>query len=72
MGLNPIKYRQLIAKLKQFGLKGPFPGGKHPYFLLANKLKVTIPNFHNKDVATPILKVIIKKLGITEDEFINL
>lgn len=72
MGLRPIKYRELIAKLRRFGLSGPFSGGRHPYFLFADGRTVTIPNFHNKDITNPLLKIIIKKLGITEEEFLKL
>jgi predicted RNA binding protein YcfA (HicA-like mRNA interferase family) len=70
--LRPIKYREFIAKLRRLGLSGPFSGGRHPYFLFADKRKVTIPNFHNKDITVPLLKIIIRKLEITEKEFVDL
>lgn len=71
MKLKPLKYREFIAKLIKLGYRGPFPGGKHPYFLLG-KRSVKVPNPHGKDVTVYILKNIIKKSGITEDEFLNL
>ena len=72
MRLKPIKYRQLIAKLRQAGSMGPFPGGRHPYFLLSDKRRIIIPNEHNKDINLKILKRIIVQLGITEEEFLEL
>ena len=71
MKLGPLKYRELIAKLKRFGLNGPFLGGKHPYFLLKNRA-ITVPNPHGRDVGLKNLKDIIKLLGITEKEFLEL
>lgn len=71
MRLKTLKYRELIVKLRKFGLDGPFPGGKHPYFLLGNRA-ITIPNPHGRDVGFKTLKDIIKLLRITEEEFLNL
>jgi len=70
--VKSIKYRELIAKLKRFGLRGPFSGGKHPYFLLNNGHRLIIPNFHGKDVSVGILKQITNYLEISEKEFLEL
>lgn len=72
MRLRPIKYKELIAKLKRHGLSGPFPGGRHPYFLLSDKRRVLVPNDHDYDINIRILKRIIFQLGIKEEEFLDL
>lgn len=41
--IGPIKRRDLIRALKQFGFTGPFSGGNHQY-MIKEQLKVTIPN----------------------------
>lgn len=48
MKLKPLKYGELIARLKKLGLVGPFQGSKHPYFLKGN-LSILIPNQHRGD-----------------------
>ena len=49
MKLKPLKHKELIAKLKKLGLRGPISGGKHPYFLF-DKIKIVIPNPHRSEV----------------------
>lgn len=71
MKLRPLKYRELIAKLKKLGLEGPFSGGKHLYFLLG-KLRLTVPNPHPGDVSKNIIKTIIDKLRIKMEDFYKL
>ena len=68
MKLKPLKYRELIAKIKKLGLAGPFHGSKHPYFLKGN-LSILIPNQHRGDVGKELIKGIINQLGITAKEF---
>lgn len=68
MKLKTLKYRELIAKLRRFGLEGPFYRGKHPYFLLGDRT-IKIPNQHQNEVGKAILKDIIRQLEITAEEF---
>ena len=70
MKLRPIKYRELIGRLKRFGLEGPFTGGKHPYFLFGG-LRVTIPNPHRGEVGRDIIKSILNRLGIVLEDFLK-
>lgn len=45
---GPIKRRDLIRALRQFGFDGPFSGGNHQYMVKA-QLKLSIPNPHQGD-----------------------
>ena len=70
--LNPISRKELISKLKAFGFEGPFIATKHQY-MIKEKHKIFIPNPHRgKDIGIPLLKKIIRQIGITKDEFIKL
>ena len=70
--INPISRKELISKLKTFGFDGPFRATKHQY-VIKGKHKIFIPNPHGgKDIGIPLLKKIIRQIGITRDEFIKL
>lgn len=42
---GPIKRKDLIRFLREYGFFGPYSGGKHQ-FMVKGKLKVRIPNPH--------------------------
>jgi predicted RNA binding protein YcfA (HicA-like mRNA interferase family) len=68
----PIPRRKLISKLVALGFEGPFRATKHQY-MIKGKHKIFIPNPHGgKNIGTPLLKKIIRQLGIAQDEFIKL
>ena len=66
--LNPVNRRILIKKLRKLGFIGPFPATRHEYMKCRNQ-KIFIPNPHRKDIGIPLLKRIIKQVGISEKEF---
>lgn len=66
--LKPVKRRTLIKKLGALGFVGPFSGGKHEY-MEKNERRVFIPNPHEREIGVVLLKLIIKEMGITFDEF---
>jgi len=69
---KPISRKELIAKLNALGFKGPFRATKHQY-VLKGRHKIFIPNPHKgKDIGIPLLKKIIRQLGIKESEFMEL
>ncbi|MEA2065417.1 MAG: type II toxin-antitoxin system HicA family toxin [Patescibacteria group bacterium] len=68
----PLQRKILIKKLRKLGFTGPFPATRHEYLMKANH-KIFIPNTHgNKDIGIPIIKEILKQLGINRDDFLNL
>ena len=66
--LNPVNRRILIKKLRKLGFIGPFSATRHEYMKCGNQ-KIFIPNPHRKDIGIPLLKRIIKQVGISEKEF---
>ena len=70
--INPISRKKLIAKLNALGFKGPFRATKHQY-MLKGKQKIFIPNPHKgKDIGIPLLKKIIRQIGIEQSKFMEL
>lgn len=63
-----ISRRDLIRALKQFGFDGPFAGGNHQY-MQKEKLKVPIPNPHQGDISADLLARILRKAGISREEW---
>ena len=66
--LNPVNRRILIKKLRKIGFIGPFSATRHEYMKRSNQ-KIFIPNPHRKDIGVPLLKRIIKQVGISEKNF---
>ena len=70
--INPISRKKLISKLKTLGFEGPFRATRHQY-LIQGMHKIFIPNPHGgKDIGIPLVKKIIRQIGITQEEFIKL
>jgi predicted RNA binding protein YcfA (HicA-like mRNA interferase family) len=69
--INPVSRKELIFKLKALDFEGPFRATKHQY-MIKGKHKIFIPNPHGgKDIGIPLLKKIIRQIGISQDEFIK-
>ena len=56
--LNPLSFHEFIKKLKKFGFKGPYSGGKHLY-MIKDSLRLTLPNPHRKGVSVDLFCSII-------------
>ncbi len=70
--IKPISRKKLIAKLHAKGFEGPFRATKHQY-MLKGKHKIFIPNPHKgKDIGIPLLKKIIRQIGIEQSKFMEL
>ena len=69
--LTPLSRKELIRKLKELGFDGPFIATRHQYMCLGTQ-KIFIPNPHKSDIGAPLLRRIIKQIGLSRDKFINL
>lgn len=69
--LLPVKWKELVRKLHQFGFIGPFIGGKHPY-MVKGDLVLTIPNPHKADIGVELLIRILKQARINKDEWVDM
>ena len=69
--LFPVKWKELVKRLKKFGFIGPFIGGKHPY-MIKGGLVLTVPNPHKGDIGVALLIRILKQANISSNKWINL
>ena len=69
--LRPISHRDLVARLRQLGFLGPYAGGKHP-MMVRGDVRATIPNTHGEDIGVTLLSRILKRAGISRDEWESL
>ena len=66
--LKPCTRRVLVKKLKEFGFKGPFPGGKHSWMEKEN-IRLIIPNPHRCDIDVGLIRRILKQAIIRPEEW---
>ncbi len=67
--MNIISIKDLIRKLKLFGFRGPFAGGKHQFMVKGSK-KLRIPNPHgSNDIGAYLFNEILKQAGISKKEW---
>ena len=65
---GPVKRRDLIRYLEQFGFEGPYAGGRHEY-MVKGELKLALPNPHQRDIGHGLLARILRQAGIERDEW---
>lgn len=66
--LGPIKRKDLVNRLRQIGLSGPFAGEKHEY-MRRERLKVHIPNPHQGGISLALLKRILEEADVSLQEW---
>jgi predicted RNA binding protein YcfA (HicA-like mRNA interferase family) len=66
--IGPIKRRDLITNLKEFGWTGPYPGGSHEY-MAREQRRLVIPNPHQGDISISLLQQILRKAGISRADW---
>lgn len=50
--LAPVSHAELVRPLREFGLEGPYSGGKH-LFMAKGDLRLTIPKRNGRRSALP-------------------
>ena len=68
--LPPVSWVDLVRRLRKLGFDGPYQGGKHPYMIKGN-LVLTIPNPHRRDIGVALLSRILRRSGITKEEWLD-
>ena len=66
--LTPVTRRDLVKRLWHLGWEGPKHGAKHD-FMVKDRLKVRIPNEHERDIGGGLLATILKQAHISRDEW---
>ena len=68
---GPISRRELITYLRDAGFDGPYAGGRHQH-MDKGRVKVSIPNPHKGDISRALLREILRKAGISIEEWESL
>jgi predicted RNA binding protein YcfA (HicA-like mRNA interferase family) len=68
--LSPLSFHEFIKKLKKFGFKGPYSGGRHLY-MIKDSLRLTLPNPHRKAISVDLLIKILNHAGITREKWLQ-
>jgi len=66
--LSPVKWSELVRRLRMLGFEGPFAGGKHPY-MVRGDLVLTIPNPHRQEIGSDLLVRILRQAEISHREW---
>ena len=56
--------------MSRLGFVGPYPGADHEY-MSRGLLEVRIPNPHGGDISVDLLQRIIKRAGISREEWLD-
>jgi predicted RNA binding protein YcfA (HicA-like mRNA interferase family) len=71
--LSPLSSAQIIRKLRKLGFEGPIAGGRHSRMVHPErKLIIPIPIHGGKDVSVGLIRTIIREVGITPQEWLEL
>lgn len=65
---GPIKRTDLIYYLRRAGFTGPFSGGDHEY-MAEGDLRIYLPNPHRGDASKGLLARVLRKAGISREEW---
>jgi predicted RNA binding protein YcfA (HicA-like mRNA interferase family) len=66
--LSPVKWSELVQRLRELGFEGPFSGGKHPY-MIKGDLVLTIPNPHRREIGPDLLARILRQAGVSRRDW---
>ena len=58
----------MVKRFRELGFEGPVEGGKHPY-MIRGEVVVTIPNPHHGDVGVDLLQRVLRRAGISREEW---
>jgi len=68
--LHPEKPSEVIKKLRQAGFEGPFSGGKHVIMRHPETgRKISIPVHGGRDIPIGTLRAILRRVGISVEEW---
>jgi len=65
---GPIKRKDFVRSLKQFGCEGPYSGGKHQV-MIKGEVTIRIPNPHSGDIGRDLLSRVLRQAGISKEEW---
>jgi len=66
--LAPISRRELVRRLQRLGFEGPYSGGRHE-FMLRGDCRLILPNPHRGDISVDLLRRILRRAGVSREEW---
>jgi predicted RNA binding protein YcfA (HicA-like mRNA interferase family) len=66
--LTPIRWRELVRRLRALGFEGPYQEGRHP-FMVRRTLRLRIPNPHGEDIGAGLVARLLRDGGIAREEW---
>jgi predicted RNA binding protein YcfA (HicA-like mRNA interferase family) len=71
--LSPLKPQEVIRKLRRLKYDGPIAGGRHSRMVHRESGKIIpIPIHKGKDVSIGLIRAILREIGITPEEWLDL
>ena len=70
MKLGPIPHRKLVSVLNSLGYSAVRQSGSH-LVLKKDEKSVVVP-IHSKDIGPGLVRLILKEVGLSREEFFNL
>jgi hypothetical protein len=65
---GPVSRSDLIRALRRAGFSGPLPGGKHS-FMLRGSQRLIVPNPHRGIMSVQLLAEVLRKAGLTRQDW---
>ncbi|MDD3262211.1 MAG: type II toxin-antitoxin system HicA family toxin [Candidatus Absconditabacteria bacterium] len=69
--LVPLKPEEIIKKLRKLGYEGPESGGRHLHMIKGPNI-IPIPKHGGSEIGVGLISKIIKEVGISRNEWIEL
>jgi len=69
--LPVLKPREVVRALERLGFVEVRQRGAHRQFRHPDGRGTTVPFHSGRDIAPPLLRQIIKDVGVTQEEFVN-
>jgi len=68
--LSSVSWADLVRGLRKLGFDGPHQVGKHPFMIRGN-VRLPIPNPHRREIGVPLLSRILKRAGVSKEEWLG-
>ena len=65
-----MSWLELVRRLRRLGFDGPYEGGKHPY-MVRGDVVVSVPNPHREAIGVDLLQRILRRAGVTREEWLE-
>ena len=71
--LVPLRFEEVVRKLRHLGFEGPIPGGRHARMIHSDRRQIIpLPSHGGRDIGVGLIRSIVRAVGITPDEWSRL